>query len=76
LGFPALWSHASILLKRTSCEVAGAVTVTESRVAGPGAFVVKPHRRNSAIASPAASYSEQAATSTACRMPFVRAGMK
>jgi len=63
---PPLSSHASILLRRTSCEVAGAFTVTVSRVAGPGAFAVNPHRRNSPIASVAASYSELA--STACRM--------
>ncbi len=49
--------------------MAGVFTVTVSRVAEPGAFAVNPHRRNSAIARAAASYSELAATSTACRMP-------
>jgi hypothetical protein len=39
---PPLSSHASILLRRTSCEVAGVFTLTVSRVAGPGAFVVNP----------------------------------
>ena len=57
---PPLSSHASILLRRTSCDVAGAFTVTVSRVADPGAFAVNPQRRNSAIASAAASYSELA----------------
>jgi hypothetical protein len=33
---PPLSSHASILLNRTSCDVAGAFTVTVSHVAGPG----------------------------------------
>jgi hypothetical protein len=57
---PPLSSQASILANRTSCEVAGAFTVTVSRVAGPGAPAVNPHRRNSPIASAAASYSESA----------------
>src|SRR5882762_4245875 len=39
-----------------------------SRVAGPGAFAVKPHRRNSAMARTAASYNVLAVTSTLCRM--------
>jgi hypothetical protein len=34
---PPLSSHASMLLTRTSCDVAGAFTVTVSGVAGPGA---------------------------------------
>ena len=67
-GFPALWSHASILLHCTSCDVVGIFTVTMSRVAGPGAFAVKPHRRNSAMARTAASYNVLAVTSTLCRM--------
>jgi hypothetical protein len=54
-GFPALWSHASILLHWTSCFVLGDFTATVSRVAGPGASAVNPQRLNSAIASVAAS---------------------
>ena len=41
--------------------MAGAFTVTVSRVADPGAFAMNPQRRNSAIARTAASYSELAA---------------
>ena len=52
---PPLWSQASILPSRTSCDVAGVFTVTVRRVAGPGEFAVNPHRRNSAIAKAAAS---------------------
>jgi hypothetical protein len=51
--------------------VLGALTVTVRRVADPGAFSVNPQRRNSAMASVAASYNVLAATSTACRMLFV-----
>ena len=44
---------------------------TVSRVAGRGAFAVNPHRRNSAIARAAASYSEPAA----CRMIEIRTAL-
>jgi hypothetical protein len=54
-GFPALWSQASILPHWTSCDVAGVFTATVSRVAGPGALLVNPHRRNSLMAKAAAS---------------------
>ena len=70
-GFPALCSQTSTLAQLTSCVVAGAFTVTVSRVAGPGIFSVNPHFRNSAMASVTASYNVLAATSTACPMLFV-----
>ena len=68
-GFPALWSHASILLHWTSCIVLGILTATVKRVAAPGALLVNPQRLNSAIASTAASYNVVAVTSTLCLMP-------
>jgi hypothetical protein len=41
-------------------------------VAGPGvASFMKPHRRNSATASAAASYRDAAGTWTACMIPWV-----
>lgn len=44
-------------------------TSTVSRVAGLNVESSRPHRRNSAIASTAASYSDAATTSTACSIP-------
>jgi len=52
---PALWSHTSTFAYCTWCLVLGAFTVTVSRVAGPGTSAVNPQRRNSPIASVAAS---------------------
>ncbi len=53
-------------------DAQGRFAVTVSRVAGPGvASFMKPHRRNSATASAAASYRDAAGTWTACTIPWV-----
>src|ERR1035438_10319086 len=54
----------------SSWTLTGALTVTVSRVAGPSAAsFMKPHRRNSATASAAASNRDAAGTCPACMIP-------